>query len=576
MSNSNHPSQHSIKDHHGDVVDKTYTDIEASPGVEKVEAITSEFTKTSLVVMYVGILLLAYATSLDGLTSYTYQVTATDSFDHHALTSTLNVVRSVMQAVSQPPIAKIADVFGRLEAYITAVCLYAIGYVIVTTSNTIEQYAAGLILYVLGSTGLGLLQEIIIGDTTTLRNRVIFAIMPSLPFIVNTWISGNVASAIITNSTWRWGIGMFAIMVPVLSLPIIISLLMNQQRARKSRKMKRPLPSIRMILVELDVIGLLLVVAGLSLLLIPLTLASSTTSKWHNGSIIAMIVLGGVLCFVFVIWESFASHPLLPLHLIKDRSIVGGLIIALFVYISYFIMSDYFYSVLLVAKGLDIITATRITNLYSFVSVIICFGVGFAVRKVRYLRPFQLIGAKLYILGLGLLIHFRGTASSTAEIAITQVILGIGGGFLTYPTQTAVQAAVKHQYMAVATALYLTTLFVGGAIGAAIGGAMWTSILPNKLEEYLPLTLKGNATTIFNAPFEFIATYPLGTPERDAVNTAFYQTQKLLLIVATCLAVPILFGVMLMRNPQLTSTQSLPATKTRTKTEQDEIDSPEE
>lgn len=40
---------------------------------------------------------------------------------------------------------------------------------------------------------------------------------------------------------------------------------------------------------ELDVIGILLLVAGFSLLLVPLTLAGNTIGKWKNPSIIAAI-----------------------------------------------------------------------------------------------------------------------------------------------------------------------------------------------------------------------------------------------------------------------------------------------
>lgn len=39
--------------------------------------------------------------------------------------------------MSQPPIAKFADVFGRVNAYIGCVIFYVVGYVIVATSNGI-------------------------------------------------------------------------------------------------------------------------------------------------------------------------------------------------------------------------------------------------------------------------------------------------------------------------------------------------------------------------------------------------------------------------------------------------------
>lgn len=47
-----------------------------SPGVRKIEAITSSFTTTSLTLLFVGIFLASYAYGLDGSTRYVYQVSS--------------------------------------------------------------------------------------------------------------------------------------------------------------------------------------------------------------------------------------------------------------------------------------------------------------------------------------------------------------------------------------------------------------------------------------------------------------------------------------------------------------------
>jgi hypothetical protein len=38
----------------------------------------------------------------------------------------------------------------------------------------------------IGYTAIQLLVEVLIGDTTTLRNRVLFSFIPTLPFLVST------------------------------------------------------------------------------------------------------------------------------------------------------------------------------------------------------------------------------------------------------------------------------------------------------------------------------------------------------------------------------------------------------
>jgi SIT family siderophore-iron:H+ symporter-like MFS transporter len=47
----------------------------------------------------------------------------------------------------------------------------------------------------------------------------------------------------------------------------------------------------------------------------------------------------------------------------------------------------YLYTVLVVAFDESILSATRITNVYSFTSVVVGIGLGFVVRYVRYLKP---------------------------------------------------------------------------------------------------------------------------------------------------------------------------------------------
>lgn len=71
---------------------------------------------------------------------------------------------------------------------------------------------------------------------------------------------------------------------------------------------------------------------------------------------------------------------------------------------------------------------------------------------------------------------------------------------------------------------------VGGSIGSTIAAAMWTGIFPVKLQQYLPA----------GAPFAEIygdmtkrASYPPGTPTWDAINQAYGDTQKLMLITST-------------------------------------------
>ena len=79
--------------------------------------------------------------------------------------------------------------------------------------------------------------------------------------------------------------------------------------------------------------GLILLSAAISLILIPLTLAAKAKGGWTNGSIIAMLVVGCVVAVSFPFWEAskkLAPQPFLALALFKNRTVVVGCLIGFY------------------------------------------------------------------------------------------------------------------------------------------------------------------------------------------------------------------------------------------------------
>ena len=86
--------------------------------------------------------------------------------------------------------------------------------------------------------------------------------------------------------------------------------------------------------------------------------------------------------------------------------------------------------------------------------------------------------------------------------------------------------------------MYLTSVEIGGAVGSAISGAIWGKNLPAKLREYLPTAAKGDAMAIYNS-IDVATGYRMGSAERIAIDRAYQETMRILLIVAICVAVPL-------------------------------------
>lgn len=250
-------------------------------------------------------------------------------------------------AVIKPPMAKVADVFGRLESFSIAAFLYVIGYVQMAASKNIQTYASAQIFYYAGTTGLQILQQIFIADTSDLLNRALWSNLPDLPYLVTVWAGPPLAERILETTTWRWGYGMWTIILPVAFLPLAISLFINQRKAARLNMLppsplqgRSAMQIVKHLWFELDVMGLLLLSAALALILLPLQLAATAKSGWRNPSMIAMLVIGFVCACVFPFWESnkrLAPKPFLPLKLLKNRTVLAGCAIAFF----YFSMSPH-------------------------------------------------------------------------------------------------------------------------------------------------------------------------------------------------------------------------------------------
>ena len=88
-----------------------------------------------------------------------------------------------------------------------------------------------------------------------------------------------------------------------------------------------------------------------------------------------------------------------------------------------------------------------------------------------------------------------------------------------------------------------------------MSGAIWTQIVPGELASRFD-----NATEAlewYKTPLNLVATYPPGTPQRDAVMDVYKHVQRLLCITGICLCIVLIFFACMIRNPRLGDGQSL-------------------
>jgi MFS family permease len=183
--------------------------------------------------------------------------------------------------------------------------------------------------------------SVFLADTSHLKNRSLVFAFASSPYIVTTWIGGYAAQSFIDGAGWRWGFGTFAIVMPIICSPLIAWFLYYYRKARKQglmpqRKSNRTiLQSIRHYVVQFDLLGILLLAAGMALFLLPFSIYSYQAKRWASSMIICMLVFGIVLLVAFVAYEALlAPVTFIPFHLMTDRTILGASLMYIFVFVS--------------------------------------------------------------------------------------------------------------------------------------------------------------------------------------------------------------------------------------------------
>ncbi|CAD6628984.1 BJ4_G0000090.mRNA.1.CDS.1 [Saccharomyces cerevisiae] len=534
--------------------------------IQQTEIIGSAYNKWYLqAILLLSAFICGYGYGLDGNIRYIYTGYATSSYSEHSLLSTINVINAVVSAASQIIYARLSDVFGRLYLFISAVILYVVGTIIQSQAYDVQRYAAGAIFYNAGYVGVILILLIILSDFSSLKWRLLYQFVPTWPFIINTWIAGNITSRANPVVNWSWDVGMWAFIFPLSCVPIVLCMLHMQWRARKTPEWHALkgqksyyqehgfIKILKQLFWMLDVVGVLLMGCSLGCILVPLTLAGGVKTTWNDSRLIGPFVLGFVLIPILWIWEyRFARDPILPYKLVKDRAVWSSMGISFLIDFIYYMAADYLYTVMIVAVNESVKSATRIATLSSFVSTVASPFFALLVTRCTRLKPFIMFGCALWMVAMGLLYHFRGGSQSHSGIIGALCVWGVGTTLFTYPVTVSVQSAVSHENMATVTALNYTLYRIGSAVGSAVSGAIWTQTLYKQI-----LKRMGDvalATTAYESPYTFIETYTWGTPQRNALMNAYKYVQRLETIVALVFCVPLIAFSLCLRDPKLTDT----------------------
>jgi hypothetical protein len=217
---------------------------------------------------------------------------------------------------------------------------------------------------------------------------------------------------------------------------------------------------------RLDVAGAILVTA--SLMIAVYAIVNGNEQGWTSGRTLGLLGVAAVGLVSFLVLESRVAAPLMPLGLLKLRSVATSNIVGILwsaAMFAMFFLSALYLQLVLGYSPLEVGLAFLPANL-----IMGAFSLGLSAKLVmRYGTRIPLVlGMTLVALGLGLFARAPVDASFVVDVLPSMIILGFGIGMAMNPLLLAAMSDVKPEDAGIASGVVNTSFMMGGALGLAV------------------------------------------------------------------------------------------------------------
>jgi EmrB/QacA subfamily drug resistance transporter len=217
---------------------------------------------------------------------------------------------------------------------------------------------------------------------------------------------------------------------------------------------------------RLDPFGTVLGCGGLFFLVYGLSHA--VTSSWSNQVTWGSLVASVVLLALFTLSQQRAKYPLLPLHLVTNRTRAGSLIGLFITAIGLFGMSLFLAYYLQRTLGYS-----PLRTGVAFLPLVLAIALSAMVASARLLarvgpRPLVPVGMILGMLGMILFTKLTIHADYVGNVLPGLIVTGLGLGLIFAPATASATAAIKQSDAGAASALVNTSQQIGGSVGTAL------------------------------------------------------------------------------------------------------------
>lgn len=361
--------------------------------------------------------------------------------------------------IAAPVSGKLGDMYGRKAVLQVSIGVFVAGAVVCGIAGTMTQVIVGRAIQGAGGGALIVTSMAVVGDLLPARERGAAQGIMGAAFGVSTVIGPLMGGFIVQTVGWHW---IFFVNLPVGAVAfVVLGMALPRRLSREKRRV--------------DYLG----AAMLASLLSVIVLLPNAEAK---GGLMA---LGALALAGFVLAEMRAAEPILPLGLFRNNSFVVVNLVGILVGAAMFGTITFLPLFLQIVKGVSP-TASGLFLVPMMAGLIGASMVSgkLMARTGRYkLMPVLSTGVlALAMLGLTQM----GVDMALWVIGLLMVLVGLGLGPVFSIGVAAIQNAIPASQMGVGTASANMFRLIGGSVGTAGFGALFSVGLAARLSGVLP------------------------------------------------------------------------------------------